>query len=116
MAPEDIVIDETTPEGTQALRYYLEYAKTGVLTDADVAEREPESDFEVSVAEMLRSKGFEPIPQFGVAGYFIDIAVRNPLRRGELLAGIECDGAFYHSSVSVRDRDRIRQEILESLG
>jgi transcription elongation GreA/GreB family factor len=32
------------------------------------------------------------------------------------LAGIECDGATYHSGFSVRDRDRIRQEILESLG
>jgi len=28
----------------------------------------------------------------------------------------ECDGATYHSALSVRDRDRIRQEILESLG
>ena len=32
------------------------------------------------------------------------------------LAAIECDGATYHSALSVRDRDRIRQEILESLG
>ncbi len=32
------------------------------------------------------------------------------------MAAIECDGATYHSGVSVRDRDRIRQEILESLG
>jgi hypothetical protein len=32
------------------------------------------------------------------------------------LATIECDGASYHSALSVRDRDRIRQEILESLG
>lgn len=31
-------------------------------------------------------------------------------------AGIECDGATYHSGFSVRDRDRIRQEILKSLG
>ncbi len=55
-------------------------------------------------------------PQLGVAGFFIDIAVRNPDRREEFLTGIECDGATYHSGFSVRDRDRIRQEILESLG
>jgi hypothetical protein len=35
---------------------------------------------------------------------------------GSYLAAIECDGATYHSASSVRDRDRIRQEILESLG
>ena len=36
--------------------------------------------------------------------------------QGSYLAAIECDGATYHSALSVRDRDRIRQEILESLG
>jgi very-short-patch-repair endonuclease len=30
--------------------------------------------------------------------------------------GIECDGATYHSAKSTRDRDRLRQEILEGLG
>ena len=30
--------------------------------------------------------------------------------------GLECDGSTYHSSPSVRDRDRLRQEILESKG
>lgn len=30
--------------------------------------------------------------------------------------GIECDGATYHSAKSVRDRDRLRQSVLEQLG
>ena len=30
--------------------------------------------------------------------------------------GVECDGATYHSSRSARDRDRLRQEVLEGLG
>lgn len=32
------------------------------------------------------------------------------------MLGIECDGASYHSGKSARDRDRLRQEILENLG
>lgn len=32
------------------------------------------------------------------------------------IAGIECDGARYHSGLSVRDRDHIRQSVLEGLG
>lgn len=32
------------------------------------------------------------------------------------LCGIECDGATYHSHPIARDRDRIRQEILENRG
>ena len=76
----------------------------------------PPSDFEVAVADLLRTRDYEVIPQLDVAGFFLDIAVRNPHRRGEFLAGIECDGATYHSAVTVRDRDRIREQILSDLG
>lgn len=116
MQPEDIIVDEAVPDGTKVLRKYLDYAKRGTLIGFDFTEREPESDFEVSVADVLRQKGYEVVPQLGVAGFFIDIAVKNPERPGEFLAAIECDGATYHSAASTRDRDRIRQEILESLG
>jgi very-short-patch-repair endonuclease len=87
-----------------------------VLVTTDEGERDPDSDFEVSVANVVTALGYEVKAQLGVAGFFIDMAVRNPDRPGEFLAGIECDGATYHSGFSVRDRDRIRQEILESLG
>jgi transcription elongation GreA/GreB family factor len=116
MTPEDIVVDERTPLGTKALRDYLDFAKRGVLVTTDEGERPPDSDFEVSVANVITALGYEVKPQLGVAGFFIDMAVRNPDRPGEFLVGIECDGATYHSGFSVRDRDRIRQEILESLG
>lgn len=116
MAPEDIVVDERTPLGTKSFRDYLNFAKRGVLVSTDEGNREPDSDFEVSVANVITSMGYEVKPRLGVAGFFIDMAVRNPDRPGEFLAGIECDGATYHSGFSVRDRDRIRQEILESLG
>ena len=116
MSPEDIVTDERTPLGTKTLKEYLDFAKRGVLVSTDEGDRDPDSDFEVAVANVLRNHGYEVKPQLGVAGFFLDMAVRNPDRPGEFLAGIECDGATYHSGFSVRDRDRIRQEILESLG
>lgn len=116
MLPEDIVLDAKTPAGTQALKNYLDFAKRGILAATDITGREEDSDFEIAVGDMLRGKGYEIVPQLGVAGFFIDIAVRNPDRPGEFLAAVECDGATYHSSNSARDRDRIRQTILESLG
>jgi len=79
-------------------------------------EWEPDSDFEVSVARVLAEKGYDVRSQVGVAGFFIDLAVFNPNAPGEYLTGIECDGATYHSACSVRDRDRLRQEILQNLG
>ena len=52
----------------------------------------------------------------GTAGYFIDMAVRDPAQPGRYLLAIECDGAAYYSSRSARDRDRLRQGVLEGLG
>jgi transcription elongation GreA/GreB family factor/very-short-patch-repair endonuclease len=116
LRPEDIVVDGSTPEGTRTLRNYLEYARTGLLTVPQPTDRDSESDFEVSVIDLLHAQGYAVTPQLGVAGYRIDIAVKHPDAPATYLAAIECDGASYHSALSVRDRDRIRQEILESLG
>lgn len=116
MRAEDILVDSKTPEGTQALRNYLEYARTGVLPIERETGLPPDSDFEIAVMDMLKAKGYEVTPQLGVAGFRIDLAVKHPKHLSGYLAAIECDGAAYHSGVSVRDRDRIRQEILESLG
>jgi hypothetical protein len=40
----------------------------------------------------------------------------DPEKPGRFLLGIECDGAQYHSSRSARDRDRLRQNVLEAHG
>jgi very-short-patch-repair endonuclease len=54
-------------------------------------------------------------PQVGVAGYRIDLGVKHPKYYGYLM-GVECDGATYHSSKSARERDVIRQQVLEGRG
>ena len=116
MSPEDVIVGANTPRGTKILHDYLEFARSGVLVDITPTGGEADSDFEVAVADVLRNNGFEVELQLGVAGFRIDIAVKYPNYPSGYLAAIECDGATYHSGVSVRDRDRIRQEILESLG
>ena len=47
------------------------------------------------------------------AGFRIDLAVRDPDRPGRFLLAVECDGARYHSTVWARERDRLRQTVLE---
>lgn len=114
----DIVVDIRTPRGTRALRDYLLFASTGVLRHESGTETglSPESDFEIAVIAALQMEGYTCVPQVGVGTFRIDIGVRHPVYPHLFLAGIECDGAAYHSGVTVRDRDRIRQEILECLG
>ncbi|MGQ0663655.1 MAG: DUF4011 domain-containing protein [Pseudomonadota bacterium] len=114
MRPSDIRAGEGSQPGMHALKAYLEYAETGKLEQGELSDREPDSEFEEFVRDRLGGTGFVVVPQVGVAGYFIDLAVEHPKRSGYLL-GIECDGATYHSSRSARDRDRLRQEVLERL-
>lgn len=102
--------------GVRALKSYLEFARTGILESASFTGREPDSDFEVAVAHELRKHGYDVVAQVGVAGFFIDLAVRHPEKPDAFVIGIECDGATYHSSKSARDRDRLRGEILTDLG
>ncbi len=52
----------------------------------------------------------------GVSGFKIDLGIRHPDHPERFLAGVECDGAGYHSSKSARDRDRLREEVLRGLG
>ena len=51
----------------------------------------------------------------GYSGYKIDLAVICPNTKNYIL-GIECDGEMYHSGKTARDRDRLRQEVLEGKG
>src|SRR5262249_34389353 len=113
----DVRPSETSADGVHVLKRYLEYAESqGRLMGAHPITAEADSDFEVEVAEHLRRRGYEVLPQVGASGFRIDIAVRDPEHPGRFLAGIECDGARYHSSKSARDRDRLREEVLRGLG
>ena len=116
MLADDIHVLPNSQWGVRALKGYLAYAQTGILDQAQFTGREPDSDFEIEVADALRARGFDVVAQLGVAGYFIDIAVKHPRRADAYVLAIECDGAMYHSSLSARDRDRLRQSVLESLG
>ena len=68
------------------------------------------------MADALRAKGWEVRTQIGVSGFRVDLGVVHPDYAGGYLAGIECDGARYHSSATARDRDKVRQAVLEGLG
>jgi very-short-patch-repair endonuclease len=118
MRSTDVQVQSTSSRGVRALRGYLEYVEKGgkVIEPSVVTGKEPDSPFEESVAHVLNQAGYKTAAQIGVAGYFIDLAVMHATRPGEYILGVECDGATYHSSFSVRDRDRLRQDVLESRG
>ena len=113
---EDIDLERAKSRGVSALKIFLHYARTGRLDAARQTGRDHDSVLEEQIGRALQDRGFQVHPQVGIAGFFIDLAIADPERPGRYLLGIECDGVAYHSSRSARDRDRLRQAVLEDHG
>ena len=116
---EEIDLAKIRAAGVRDLKMYLEFALKGpraLVQQSAPTGLEPDSPFEVAVIRMLRDRGWTVHPQVGCSGYRIDIGVVDPRAPGRYLVGIECDGASYHSGATARDRDRLRQHVLEGLG
>jgi very-short-patch-repair endonuclease/DNA polymerase III delta prime subunit len=112
----DLELDANASHGVRALKHFLHYAESGQLDIPRESGRGADSPFEREVKRALEGRGYRLESQVGTAGYFIDLAVKDPDFPGRYLLAIECDGASYHSARSARDRDRLRQGVLESLG
>ena len=115
----DIDLSRTQSEGARLLRAYLDYAQNGPLAlerEISVSGKDHfDSPFEQEVCDFLRDNGYSVDTQVGCSGYRIDMGLRAPNSSDYVLA-IECDGATYHSSKNARDRDRLRQSVLENMG
>ena len=77
---------------------------------------EPLNAFELNIQRQLERRGIPATPQYGVAGYRLDFACAYPEQPGRMVLAVEADGASYHSAPTARDRDRLRQQVLESKG
>lgn len=112
----DLDPERTRSTGAAMLRGFLKFAQSGG-TELDGADAQvPLNAFEIDVRDKLSAAGLDVVSQYGCSGYRIDFAVRHPTKPGHFALAVEADGASYHSSATVRDRDRLRQEHLERLG
>ena len=117
MKGDDINPATATSRGPALLREFLLYAEHGQLQSASATvAADAESLFEQQVMEELMRRGVRVQPQVGAAGYRIDMAVVDEDAPGRFVCGIECDGVSYHASETARDRDRLRQQVLEARG
>lgn len=118
--PDEIDVDRISSEGPKLLRAYIDFAQRGMdalqpeVTESENAQHD--SPFEEAVYNFLERKGYKLAMQVGCSGYRIDMAVKHPTISGQYVLGIECDGASYHSAKTARERDRLRQDILENMG
>ena len=117
--PDQIDLSRTQARAVADLKHFLEYAERGKGALGSAVQgymNDVESPLEAAVARELRMKNWQVHPQVGVSAYRIDLGIVHPDAPGRYLAGIECDGAMYHSSAFARERDKIRQSVLGNLG
>ncbi|MDH7639968.1 DUF3320 domain-containing protein [Sphingomonas oryzagri] len=117
--PGMIDLTRTASGGVRDLKAFIEFAERGPRAIAEANKGSmggADSPFEEAVTTELRRRGWTAVPQVGVSKFRIDLGIVHPDRPGDYLVGVECDGASYHSAATARDRDKVRQAILEGLG
>ena len=114
--PADIDPARASREGPRVLKRFLEFAKSGRLDEQMPTGLAADSPFEEDVGQVIADLGYEVDHQVGSAGFRIDLGVRHAERPGRYILAVECDGARYHGALWARERDRLRQDVLEGLG
>ncbi len=119
LTPEQMDLTRTQARAVIDLKHFLEFAQRGAVVPggrSPYSTAEVLSPFEQSVARALKTKGWIIHPGVGVSAYRVDLGVVHPQYPDRYLAGIECDGTMYASVAYARERDKIRQSVMQGLG
>ena len=87
-------VGDLRSDGVRHLRRYLDFAGrpenrlAALGVELGPSGRDSESPFEEEVARVVRSWGYDVVPQVGCADYRIDMAVRHPAHLGRYALGI----------------------------
>lgn len=109
-------LSNTDDPARSTFKKYLEFARSGMLPEGRISGHLVDNPFQQWAIDQVNAiPGFSADHEIGVRGYRIDIAVKHKDFGGWVMA-VETDGATYHSSRAARDRDLLRQEILEGYG
>ncbi len=115
--PDDVADDAHPSPGFRLMHRFLRYMASDGAELVGGPNREATlNPFEIDVRDRLTAAGLALDPQVGAGSYRIDFAVRHPKYPGRHVLAIEADGAAYHSGAIARERDRLRQMLLEARG
>ena len=116
MRSTDIELKRSKSTSIGLLKSFLDFMEShGQIVEPEVGFSTTTTPFEAEIKEALEARGLIVECQVGDSGFKIDFAIRDPKSKKYLLA-IEADGGTYHSSEYARERDYMRQRILESRG
>jgi very-short-patch-repair endonuclease len=116
MRSTDIELNRTKSASIGLLKSYLDFMENGGrISEPEVGFNTATTPFEEEILSALVARGLQVDCQVGDSGFKIDFAIRDS-RSNRYILAIEADGATYHSSAYARERDYMRQRILESRG
>lgn len=107
--------DRVSRQGPADLRAFLDYAEKGyriALPQADATN----DRFAEEIAATLEKAGAKVSRDVGCGGNRVDVAVRDPEDDAKYVMGVTCDGYGYAGARTARDRDRLHDDVLASLG
>ena len=112
----DIHLTANPPFGVKSLQAFLEYAENLHYNQSVQYDDYEEAPFEDAICNFIAENGYEVDKKVGCAGFRVDLAIKDPDNPGKYILGIQCDGHNYASSKVARDRDRLREQVLNGLG
>ncbi|WP_461462423.1 DUF3320 domain-containing protein [Methanobrevibacter sp.] len=111
----DIQLTANPPFGVRALKEFLEYAENLTMGNIPTFDEAIEP-FDEAIYTYLIESGYTVDKHIGCAGFRVDLAIVDDDNPGRYILGITTDGKMYSSSKVARDRDRLREQVLEGLG
>ncbi|WP_422926346.1 DUF3320 domain-containing protein [Singulisphaera sp. PoT] len=116
LTSNDIDLKRTRSLGMRTFKSFLAYAEGLAGTIAPTDEDPSADSFVAVVRSELAKQGIEVRGPLGSTNASLEIAVVNPDAPSQYLLALETDGLPYQEATSARDRDRLRAQVLESLG
>ena len=111
-APEDVPSD--APAAARGVAELLAFARAGGTTLAEDAA--PASPVTAAIARALAERGWLVRHRVGTGGSAVELAVLDPDDPTRCVLAIEHDGPSYAGAQGTRERDRLRAQLLASLG
>lgn len=116
MAPEDLGYEADRAEGVKALQAYLYYARDGKVPGLIERESREVTGIAKFIKESLEERGYTVEPNPGHPECGLDLAVVDPNNDKRFALGIMTDGDAYQQASAIRDRERVREEVLGRRG
>ncbi|MEL6654593.1 MAG: AAA domain-containing protein, partial [Bacteroidota bacterium] len=123
--PHQLQVEDLKNEGSRYFKAYLQYVKSvsekrsakphALLSNKNTAHSYPNpiADY---LAAKLEAEGYFVERDFGETSFKLDLAVKRSANEPSFLLGIECEGSYYFSGQSAKEREVYRLGALQARG